>query len=206
MGVYSDHVMPHLVAAGCAAGPIRAHRAALLPAAHGRVVEVGVGAGANLPFYDRGRVSAVIGVEPSALMRRKAERAAAADGAGAEILEGVAEALPVDDGFADTAVVTFTLCTVTDVAASLAEIRRVLAPGGRLLFCEHGRAPDARVRRTQRWMGPAWRRIAGGCRLDRNIPALLTAGGFEIEGMDAAYMPKSPRFAGYVYRGQARPR
>jgi SAM-dependent methyltransferase len=204
MGLWSGAVLPRLVDRLCGHEQIAALRAELVPQARGTVLEVGFGTGLNLPFYDPARVERVLGLEPAeemfALSRRRApvpfpvERLA---------LEG--ERIPLAPESVDTVVVTFTLCSIPDVARALAGMRRVLRPEGRLLFLEHGAARDPRVRRWQERVNPLWKRILGGCHLDREVPALLHAADFAIEVLREEAMAGAPAIAAYSYRGVARP-
>ncbi|MCY3820284.1 MAG: class I SAM-dependent methyltransferase [Gammaproteobacteria bacterium] len=203
MGFYSDRILPRCIDRGCAARPVSRQREKVVPQAQGRVLEVGMGSGLNLPFYDADRVELVWGLEPSDGMRRRAK--ARVEGAPFEVrwLGLPAEEIPLEDDSADTIVVTYTLCTVRGWRTALAQMRRVLKPGGRLLFSEHGRAPDAAVRRWQDRLDPFWSRIAGGCHLNRDIPGLLARGGFVVRELEAMYLPSTPRFAGFTYWGYA---
>lgn len=203
MGFYDERILPNLIACACGARPIEKHRRAIVPQADGVVLEVGLGSGTNLPFYDAARVERVIGVEPSAGMRVKARRAIARQAVPVELLDAPGEALPLDDNSVDTVLLTFTLCTIPDAPAALAEMRRVLRPGGRLIFLEHGLAPDAGVARWQRRIEPVWKRIGGGCHLARPMDRLIAQGGFRIDRLEADYTPRTPRIAGFVYRGLA---
>jgi ubiquinone/menaquinone biosynthesis C-methylase UbiE len=159
---YNRHIMPRLIACACAGPSIMQQRAKVVPLAAGRVLELGIGGGLNLAFYDPAKVTEVIGVDPSAELRTRAEAAPRAAGLRVSIRDGAAESLPFEAADFDAVVCTFTLCTVHSPAAALAEARRVLKPGGRLLFCEHGLAPDAGVARWQRRAEPVWKAIAGG--------------------------------------------
>ena len=203
MGFYDERILPNLIACACGARPIEKHRRAIVPQAEGVVLEVGLGSGTNLPFYDAARVERVIGVEPSAGMRVKARRAIARQAVPVELLDAPGEALPLDDNSVDTVLLTFTLCTIPDAPAALAEMRRVLRPGGKLVFLEHGLAPDAGVARWQRRVEQVWKRIGGGCHLARPMDRLIAQGGFRIDRMEADYTPRTPRIAGFVYRGLA---
>jgi len=183
--------------------PIMKQRAKIVPAAEGVVVEVGMGAAPNLPLYKPDQVKAVIGIEPSAGLRKKAKRQIADHDLSIELINAVAESMPLEDGYADTIVLTYTLCSLPDVEGAFAEMRRVLKPGGKLLFCEHGAAPDAGVLKWQARIEPVWKRFSGGCHLARPIDRLIEAGGFAIDHLDAAYMPKTPKIVGYDYIGSA---
>jgi ubiquinone/menaquinone biosynthesis C-methylase UbiE len=168
------------------------------------VLEVGIGSGLNLPHYDAGKVSAVLGLDPSpqlvAMSRRAAEKAPFE----VELLEAAAEEIPLASESLDTVLVTYTLCSIPGVEQALAEMRRVLKPGGRLVFCEHGAAPDASVRRWQERITPLWKRLAGGCHLNREIPRLIARAGFRIATMESMYLP-GWRPATFNYWGTAEP-
>jgi ubiquinone/menaquinone biosynthesis C-methylase UbiE len=203
MGFYETRILPHLVRHACGLERIRRQRERVVPLARGRVLEIGLGAGHNLALYDPARVSQVWGLEPSAQMRRLAEPAARTAGVDFEFsfLDAPGEHVPLPDGSVDTVVVTYTLCTVPDPEAVVREMARVLRPGGEVLFCEHGVAPDASVRRWQDRITPIWKRLAGGCHLNRNPRDLIAAGGFDVSGVEAGYVP-GWRPASYNYWGR----
>jgi SAM-dependent methyltransferase len=205
MGFYERYILPPLINCACGAKPITRQRQKIVPKAEGVVLELGFGGGLNLPFYDRAHVRKIYALEPEPGMLARARKQAAHAPVPVEILPERAEALSLPDASVDTVLVTYALCTIPDPVAALTGARRALKPGGRLLFCEHGRAPDANVFRTQTRIEPLWKTIAGGCRLTRDIPALVQAGGFEIADMECMYLPSTPRFAGYNYWGEARP-
>jgi ubiquinone/menaquinone biosynthesis C-methylase UbiE len=169
------------------------------------VLELGVGAGHNLAFYDPAKVTRVFGVEPDPVLLGKARRRAAQAPFPVDLVGERAEALSLPEASVDTALVTFSLCTIPDVVTALTGVRRALKPTGRLFFCEHGRSPDPEVFRTQTRIEPIWKRLFGGCHLTRDIPALINASGFAIEDLDAGYAPKMGRIGGYLYRGAASP-
>lgn len=203
MGFYSERILPNLIDCSCTAKPIQKLRRAIVPEAEGVVLEVGFGSAVNLPFYDADKVSHVIGVEPSGGMRKKANRAMTRQAIPVELVDAAGEALPLEDNSVDTVLLTFTLCSIADYEAALAEMRRMLKPQGRLVFLEHGRAPDRDVFKWQRRIEPVWKRIGGGCHLTRPMDRLIEEAGFRIDRLDAGYVPKTPKFAGYVYRGVA---
>jgi len=180
-------------------------RQKVVPQAHGEVLEIGIGSGLNLPFYDAARVSKVWGLEPSPEMRAMAAKAAAAVPIEVEMLAFAGHEIPLEDRSVDTVVTTYTLCTIPDTADALQQMRRVLRPGGELLFCEHGVAPDRSVRRQQDFINPLWRRLGGGCNLNRAIPELIEAGGFELSRLETMYIP-GWRPACFNYWGSAVPR
>lgn len=203
MSFYERRILPWMLDVLMSAKPITYQRKKVVPLAEGRVLEIGIGGGQNLEFYNPAKVSHVWGLEPSAEMRERALKRAKDAKFSLEFLDLKAEEIPLEDKAADTVLVTYTLCTIPDVARALKGMRRVLKPGGRLIFCEHGRAPDANVNKWQDRITPVWKALAGGCHLARPIPDLIRAGGFEIEKMETMYLPSTPRFAGYNYWGSA---
>lgn len=180
------------------------YRRRVLAEAEGDVLEIGIGSGLNLPLYGA-RVRQVVGVDPSAGLIRRAGRAGARAPAPVTLLQGSAEALPLEDASIDVAVTTWSLCTIPDPHRALAEVRRVLRPGGRLVFVEHGLAPDEGVVRWQRRFTPLWRRCAGGCHLDRPMDRLIAGAGFSFSRLQTGYMTV-PRVLTFMYEGVARPR
>jgi len=202
MNLYDHYVLPYMLDCVCGMKAIQQARAELIPQARGRVLEIGIGTGRNLPFYDAGKLSALCGLDPAVQMNALAQKRARKKGIDIELLTLSAEKIPSADASFDTVVSTFTLCTIPDAVAALREMRRVLKPGGKLLFCEHGTAPDANVRRWQERLTPYWKPIAGGCHLNRDIAALLRAGGFASADMQRRYLP-GPRAMTYVYSGSA---
>ena len=200
---YERHVLPSLIGCACRTRALMRQRARLIPNAVGEVLEIGIGAGPNLRYYDPGRVSAVHGVDPSGGLLRQAAGAPRAQGLAVHLREAAAEALPYPAGRFDTVVLTFVLCSVPSPAAALAEARRVLKPGGRLLFCEHGLAPDRAVARFQRRIEPVWTPLAGGCRLTRDILGEIRRAGFKPAEVRQRYLRKLPKFVGWTSWGVA---
>ena len=203
--LYDRLILPRLISCSCGGPAVTKMRAKVTPRAEGRVLELGIGAGANLRFYDPAKVRAVLAVEPSQALRKRARLADCAPGVVVTVLKGVAEALPFDVREFDTIVCTFTLCSVASPDAALMEARRVLKKGGRLLFCEHGLSPDPGVARWQGRIEPLWKRIAGGCHLTRRVAPVIAAKGFKIESSEARYMRGAPKFAGWCEWGSAVP-
>lgn len=199
---YERHILPWLVDLACSVRPVRRQRQKVVPLARGRVLEIGIGTGLNLDHYDKSAVEKIIGLDPGTEMHRLARRRSALAGLDVELVALSAERIPFDDRSFDTVLVTYALCTIADPAAALKEIRRVLKPGGRLVFCEHGRAPDASVRRWQDRLTPLWSKLAGGCHLNRDIPMLLRQAGFRSVDMQQKYLP-GPRPLTYNYWGSA---
>lgn len=199
-------MVPRLVDRLCGLDELSALRREVVPLAEGRVLEIGFGTGLNLPWYDPARVERVIGVEPAQEMLDRARERSEAAPFEVEHLALEGERLPLDAASVDSAVVTFSLCTIPGTRSALEGVRRALRPGGRLFFCEHGLASDAPTARWQRRVTPVWRRAFGGCRLDRDVPGLLEEAGFALERLDASYLPGGPRIASFFYRGVAQPR
>ena len=200
---YDRFILPRLLKCACSSPPMMKQRAKVVPNAAGRVLELGIGMGLNLAFYDPDKVESVTGVDPAAELRAVAQAAPRDRRLSVTVEDGTAEALPFENASFDCVVCTFTLCSVQTPAKALSEARRVLKPGGRFLFCEHGLAPDADVARWQRRIEPVWKRIAGGCHLTRPVAAAIKASGFKVVHQDSMYVPKTPRFAGWNEWGEA---
>ncbi len=203
MGFYQHHVLPRLLHFAMRQPPLLPFRERIIGGAQGRVLEVGIGSGLNLPLYGPA-VDTVIGLEPSPELLRMARDRAATARVPVQLLEASAEAVPLDTASIDTVVMTWTLCTIPDPHRALAELRRVLKPGGALLFVEHGRAPEPGVARWQDRLDPLWRRVAGGCHLNREIDHLITGSGFRIDALANARLA-GPRTHTFLYEGRARP-
>jgi ubiquinone/menaquinone biosynthesis C-methylase UbiE len=203
VGFYDRHILPWLLDAAMSTKPITYQRKKVVPRAEGRVLEIGFGAGHNLPFYDAAKVTQLWALEPSAEMRARAKERVAASPIALDYLGLSGESIPLGDGEADTVLITYTMCTIPDVMTALGEMRRVLKPAGRMIFCEHGTAPDATVARWQRRITPVWKSLCGGCHVDRPIPKLIQDAGFKVEDMQTMYLPGTPRFAGFNYWGSA---
>lgn len=189
MGFYDSVILPKLLHLACGLGVVNDQRNKVVPFATGRVLEVGIGSGLNLPYYTRDRIEKITGLDPSGEMLEMAQRAATEVDLQVDFITGSAEQLPLPDRSVDTVLVTYTMCTIPDINAALAEMRRVLKPGGELIFCEHGLSNDERVRRWQDRMDGFWGRFTGGCHLNRDIPALIEQAGFQIKSLEHAYIP-----------------
>lgn len=207
MGLWERYVVPPLVSAACSSKPIMKQREKVVPEASGAVLELGCGSGTNFGYYDTSKVSRLFALEPSEGMIRRARDAADQTGIGekTEFIEAGAEAVPLENGSVDTVVITFVLCTIPDWQSALAEVRRVLKPGGQVLFSEHGLAPDEDIARWQRRIEPVWKRLAGGCHLTRDTGAMLTSSGFTLGASQSMYLPSTPRIAGFACWGRALP-
>lgn len=203
MGFYGDHIEPMLVSCACGMKAIARERRKVVPHAAGVVLEVGFGSGHNAPYYDQRAVTHLYALEPSAAMRRRARKRIAGLSFPLEWLDLPGEEIPLPDANVDTALVTFTLCTIPGVEAALAGMRRVLKPDGRLVFLEHGLSPDPRIARWQNRLNGVWGRMAGGCRLNRDPASLIREAGFKIERLDQHYASGAPKLTGYMTAGVA---
>lgn len=197
---YDAHVLPRVIDLVCGLPTFERGRQGLLPEASGRVLEIGMGTGRNLPYYQPERLTCLCGLDPG--LHPKASQRARAAGLAVDLMPLSAERIPKQDHSFDCVVSTYTLCTIPAIEAALKEVHRVLAPGGRLLFLEHGAAPDRTVRRWQDRITPYWKTIAGGCHLNREMPALLEAAGFRIGRLTQGYHP-GPRLLTYLSTGVA---
>jgi ubiquinone/menaquinone biosynthesis C-methylase UbiE len=203
MSFYADNILPHLVNLAMRNRHLLPYRERVIGAAEGRVLEVGIGSGLNLPFYGP-RTREILGLEPAARLIEMARREKGRRSAPVSLIKGSAEVIPLGDKAVDTVVTTWTLCTIPGVHQALQEMRRVLKPSGKLLFVEHGLAPEEGVRRWQNRLTPAWKRIGGGCHLNRPIRDLIETAGFIIERIETGYV-QGPKPMTFLYEGRARP-
>ena len=203
-GFWDKHVVPRLIGCACRQPAIMKDRAKIIPRASGDVLELGCGGAANLAFYDWYKVRSLSGIDPSEELLERARTELAHADRQADFKIGVAEALPFATGSFDTVVTTFTLCSVQDPVTALAEAKRVLKPGGKLLFVEHGQAPDATPAKWQKRIEPAWKHIAGGCHLTRPVTQAISVAGFATTVVQGHYMKRTPRWLGWVEWGEAR--
>jgi len=204
MSFYEERVLPHLINWACSTKPQRKQREKFVHLAKGDVLEIGFGTGLNLPYYDRDNIRKIFGLEPSEGMRRKAQPNVIESGLDVEFIDLPGEQIPLEADSVDTVLVTYTLCTIPDALTALEGMRRVLKPGGTLLYCEHGIAPDDDVQRWQQRLNPGWRKLAGGCNMNRDIVSLIEGSGFEITNDERMYIP-GPRILNYNYWGSAKP-
>jgi ubiquinone/menaquinone biosynthesis C-methylase UbiE len=203
MGFYAKHVLPICLDKACSIGPIHKQRAKIIPLAKGRILEIGIGSGLNLPHYDASRVEHVTGVDPDDNIWSRSQTRRDAVHFPVERIGLSGEDIPLPPNSVDTVVVTYSLCTIPDPVKALREMRRILKPEGDILFCEHGRAPDAAIAKWQTRIDPIWSKLAGGCQSGRNIPELFTQAGLKVADLNQAYIP-GPRVLSYNYWGRAR--
>ncbi len=202
MSFYAEHVLPHLLNLAMRNRELAGYRRRVVPAARGRVLEVGIGSGLNLPFYGS-EAKEVIGLDPSLPLLEIAGKQARIGHRPVTMLQGSAEAIPLEDASVDTVLTTWSLCTIPNAHAALTEMRRVLKPAGDLVFVEHGKAPDRSVARWQDRIAPLWRPLAGGCHLNRPIAALIEGAGFTMNDLRCGYA-RGPQPFTFMYEGRAK--
>ena len=201
MSLYNKYILPKFLNCACGSKPINYQRQKVVPLAKGKVLDIGIGSGLNIPFYNSDKIDIVIGIDPSHELIELAKELANDSKASIDFVIGSAESIPYPDNFFDTVLVTYTMCTIPNVAIANKEMWRVLKDDGRLIFCEHGLAPDKKISKWQNRIDPFWGKIAGGCHLNRDIQKLITDAGFSFESLDKMYLPSTPKFAGYNYWG-----
>ena len=203
MGFYNKYILPKIINAGCGTKPIRKQREKVLPLCKGIVLEIGCGSGLNFSFYEENNIDKLYALQPDKEMLRQAESVVKEVNFPITFLETGAEKIPLEDDSIDTALLTYTLCTIPDPLAALLEIRRVLKKGGKLVFCEHGMAPENNVKKMQNFINSFWPIFVGGCNLNRDIPSLIKDAGFLVDNLETMYLPKTPKWFGYNYWGSA---
>ena len=204
LSFYDKYILPKFLNCACGSKPINYQREKIVPLAEGTVLDVGIGSGLNIPYYNKSKIKCLYGLDPSIELLNLAKSLAKKNELEIEFLECGAEAIPLPNDSIDTVVITYTLCTIPDTQLSNQEIIRVLKPNGKLLFCEHGLAPDINIAKWQKRINPIWNKIAGGCNLNRDIPNLIRSSGLKISNMEEMYLPSTPKFAGYNYWGVAK--
>ena len=203
MNLYNKYILPSLIISGCNKKPQMKQREKIIPNAKGKVLEVGIGSGLNLSFYDPDKVTELVGIDPSLELWEK--RQPVKDlGFHYEFIKGVAEDMPFGKDSFDTIVITYTLCSIPDFQSALESLRKVLKPSGKFLFCEHGKAPDKNVLLTQNAINPIWKLIGGGCNINRDIPSIINGNGFKILKLETMYVP-GWKPVSFNFWGEAKP-
>ena len=203
MSLYDKYILPKFLNSACGSKPVSRQRQKVVPLVEGKVLEVGVGSGLNLPFYDKSKIDELWGLDPSEELSDMARKVADRENIVVNFISSGAEEIPLPDSYFDSVLITYTMCTIPEVARANKEIKRVLKRGGKLIFCEHGEAPDENIRKWQKRINPFWGKLAGGCNINRKIPSLIQNAGFEIVELEEMYLPKTPKIAGYNYWGYA---
>jgi len=205
MAFYRDHVYPEVVRVLGNPPPIQKIRERIIPLAHGTVLEIGVGPGVNFPHYDRTKVDKIFALEPNPGMVRRAEKLGRQTKLDIQFLDLPGERIPLPANSADTVVSTFTLCTIPGVVDAIQGVGRVLKPGGKFIFFEHGLSPDSGVRRWQKRTEPLFQWAFEGCHVTRDIPTLISEGGFKVEEIETGYLAPFPKCGSYCFWGVASP-
>lgn len=203
MSLYDKYVLPKFLNCACGSKPVARQRKKVVPLAEGKVLEVGIGSGLNLPFYDKSKIDELWGLDPSEELSEMARKVADSEQMEVNFISSGAEEISLPDDHFDSVLVTYTMCTIPEVIRANGEIRRVLKNGGKMIFCEHGEAPDENIRKWQKRINPIWGKIAGGCNINRKIPSLIEDSGFDIIELEEMYLPSTPKIAGYNYWGYA---
>ncbi len=205
MGLYNKYILPNVINWACKQKPSTLQRKKIIPFASGHVLEIGIGSGLNLPFYDKEKIKHLTGIDPSQEIWNKNNIDIQKLPYEFDFIKAFAEQIPIDNNSVDTVVITYTLCTIPDTNKALAEMRRVLKPSGKLLFCEHGKAPDKAILKWQNMINPLWKKIGGGCNLNRDIPAIIQENGFKMRKMETMYIP-GWKPGSFNYWGTAEPK
>ena len=204
MGFYDKYILPTFLNCACGTKPMQYQRKKIVPFAKGEVLEIGIGSGLILPFYDLDKINKIWGLDPSEELNSMAKKVARDIDVDVDLIIGGAEEIPLPENSIDTILLTYTLCTIPKVKDSIKEIERVLKPSGSMLFCEHGLAPDEKVAKWQQRLNPYWKKIAGGCNLNRDIPKIIQDSSFKITKLETMYLPSTPKFAGFNYWGEVK--
>ena len=203
MSLYEKYVLPKFLNCACGSKPISYQRKKVVPMAEGKVLEIGIGSGLNLPFYDKSKLDELWGLDPSEGLSEMAKQVADEEAMEVNFISAGAEEIPLPDNHFDSVLVTYTMCTIPEVDRANKEIQRVLKSNGKMIFCEHGLAPDTNIKKWQNRINPFWKKLAGGCNINRNIPSVIQESGFDIIDLEEMYLPSTPKIAGYNYWGYA---
>ena len=200
---YEKYLLPKLLDTCCSTKPVNYQRKKIVPDARGTILEIGIGSGLNIPFYQRSNIQKIIGLDPSEELCEMAKKFAKKNKIDVNFLINSAEEINLPSNSIDTVLLTYTLCTIPEPLDALDEIKRVLKSDGNILFCEHGTAPDLNVQKWQNRINPLWGKLFGGCNINRDIPNLILKSGLKINKLDQMYLPSTPKIVGYNYWGNA---
>ena len=201
--LYERHVLPKVLDTCCSTKPVNYQRKKIVPHAKGKILEIGIGSGINIPFYNKANIEKIYGLDPSEELNNIAQKKAINNNLEIDFLLNGAEEIALPSNSMDTILITYTLCTIQDLESSLKEIKRVMKDDGVMLFCEHGIAPDENVMKWQNRVNPLWGKLFGGCNINRNIPEIIQSSGFTLNSLDQMYLPSTPKIVGYNYWGKA---
>ena len=200
---YENYVLPKLLDTCCSTKPINYQREKIVPNASGTVLEIGIGSGLNIPFYNISKIDKIYGLDPSIQLCKKAIKKAKEINMNIDFLFEGAEEIKLKSNSIDTVVITYTLCSIPNPMDALKEIKRVIRSDGNILFCEHGIAPDIKVSKWQNRINPIWGKLFGGCNINRDIPSIIANSGFKVQNLEQMYLPSTPKIVGYNYWGSA---
>ena len=201
--LYEKHLLPKMLDCCCSTKPINYQRNKVVPYAKGKILEIGIGSGINIPFYKKSQIEKLYGLDPSEELNRMAHKVASQNSLDVEFLLSGAEEIPLPSNSIDTILITYTLCTIPDLNSSMSEMKRVLKDDGNFLFCEHGIAPDLNIVKWQNRINPVWGKLFGGCSINRDIPDIIQSSGFKLNKLNQMYLPGTPKIVGYNYWGHA---
>ena len=200
---YEKYLLPKLLDCCCSTKPINYQRKKIVPNASGNILEIGIGSGLNLPFYEKSKIENLYGIDPSGELCEMAKKTASNNEIDLNLLINGAEEIELPKNSIDTVVMTYTLCTIPNPTDALKEIKRVMKADAKMLFCEHGTAPDKNIIKWQNRINPIWGKLFGGCNINRDIPSILKESGLKINTLDQMYLPSTPKIVGYNYWGEA---
>lgn len=203
MSIYDKYLLPHLLNCTCNQNPFIHQRRKVVPLAKGNVLEIGIGSGLNIPFYEPNRIEKIWGIDPSEELISMAKNQISPETPNIELIVAKAEEIDFDDHVFDTVLMTYTMCTISSLPESFSQLTRVIKPNGKLIFCEHGLAPDENVIKWQNRINTFWPKISGGCNINKKIPNIITSAGFSIVDLETMYLPSTPKVLGYNYWGTA---
>ena len=203
MSLYDKYLLPHLLNCTCNQKPFIHQRKKVVPLAKGNILEIGIGSGLNIPFYEAEGIDKIWGIDPSEELVAMAKNQVKDDTPEIEFIISKAEEIDFDDAFFDTILMTYTMCTINNLSEAFTELKRVIKPTGKLIFCEHGMAPDKNVIKWQNRINTFWPKISGGCNINKEIPSIIESSGFSILDLENMYLPKTPKVLGYNYWGTA---
>ena len=200
---YEKYVLPKLLDACCSTKPVSYQRAKIVPNASGNILEIGIGSGLNLPYYSKSNITKLYGLDPSEELCEMANKNASKHSMDVEMLISGAEEIELPSKTIDTVLITYTLCSIPSPNDALKEIKRVMKDDAKIIFCEHGKAPDEKILKWQNRINPIWGKIAGGCNINRDIPNIINSAGLKIDNLEQMYLPSTPKIVGYNYWGTA---